>query len=521
MAFGLTDQGLVVPTTQQIIALLVADMQTDFGPTFALNPISPEGLMVATFADQLANAWAAIEQSYNAFFPDTTTGTSLDNLAGISGLVRLPALKAQLGLRFFMDAPGNFASFNASQMLIHAPGNPSAQFTNSSLVGLLAFSNAETQYVRFHFPGPTDATGAAGNFTLKFGANTTANIAFNGATPATMATATASALNLLASIISAGGVTVLATTMPRNDGTGASDIVLAVTWNTSGVDQAMLQNIANTISPLPVITVTEFRQGGIYVDFPLETYPTLFPAVATGINNVPAGTVMVLDTPANHVLSVVATSCAPGREVESDGALRVRRSQQLQQLSANVAGIIQGLSRVSGVTKVSVVENNTDVADGAGRPPHSFEAIVTGGSAQDVGLAVFTYKAAGIAMFGNTTATVTDSQGLTHVVAFSRPTPVPVYITVTLTTNSNSALGPVFPVGGATSVQAAIVAMGALLQAGQTVTVTAIEAAVMTVPGVFGMVVNLGLAAFPVGTTNLLMAAAQVPTISTDTVVVA
>jgi hypothetical protein len=91
----------------------------------------------------------------------------------------------------------------------------------------------------------TDLIPTSGNFTLTFGANTTANIPF----PATAA-AVASALNALTSITAAGGVTVALQ--------GADYII---TWNSNGA-QALLTATNESLFPPSNIYISEDEAGG-------------------------------------------------------------------------------------------------------------------------------------------------------------------------------------------------------------------------------------------------------------------
>lgn len=110
-----------------------------------------------------------------------------------------------------------------------------------------------------------------------------------------------------------------------------------------------------------------------------------------------------------------------GTELELDPAYRARQIQELARPGGcTIDGIRIDVLDVTGVTAALVSENTSAVAAG-GLPPKSFEVVVTGGLAADLGAAIWRVKPAGIEAFGTTTVSVNDSQGIAHNVKFSRP----------------------------------------------------------------------------------------------------
>lgn len=126
--------------------------------------------------------------------------------------------------------------------------------------------------------------------------------------------------------------------------------------------------------------------------------------------------------------TVTNADAEPGRAVETDAALRERFF-----LSFRVGGgcstdaIAALIGRVGfetddPVLTVTVYENTTDLTDVYGRPPHSFEAIVSGGDDQAIIDAIFASKPAGIRAYGtNVSGTAIDALGAGHTIEFTRP----------------------------------------------------------------------------------------------------
>jgi hypothetical protein len=130
-----------------------------------------------------------------------------------------------------------------------------------------------------------------------------------------------------------------------------------------------------------------------------------------------------------------------------------------------VEAIRAALIQTEGVTFAIVYENDTDLIDDEGRPPHSIEAVVAGGQPQDIADTIWRTHAGGIATYGSQVVTVNDSQGIPHLMRFNRPTEVPIYLQITVTANPEKELsGAAIPL-----IQQAIVKQGAGLTVGQDV----------------------------------------------------
>ena len=131
-----------------------------------------------------------------------------------------------------------------------------------------------------------------------------------------------------------------------------------------------------------------------------------------------------------------------------------------------------------------------------GRPPKSFEAVVEGGSDDDVALKIWQLKPAGIQTFGNTTTVVQDSQGNPQAISFTRASPVYLWASVVITLNPQET----FPVNGQQLISEAINAYGGTLGVGIDVFLQRVQSAVFTVSGVASAVVLLARTPTPTTT---------------------
>ncbi|MGL5727660.1 MAG: baseplate J/gp47 family protein [Plesiomonas sp.] len=128
----------------------------------------------------------------------------------------------------------------------------------------------------------------------------------------------------------------------------------------------------------------------------------------------------------------------PGTDPESDGELRVKRATAVGRPGNNQIDSLYGeLYAVSGVRRVKVYENDTDVTDSNGQSPHSYAAIIDGGTDADVAMALYVKKNPGTGQFQagtpvSVTVTSPTYPSNTKVMKFSRPLYVDMVIVITL-----------------------------------------------------------------------------------------
>jgi len=247
-------------------------------------------------------------------------------------------------------------------------------------------------------------------------------------------------------------------------------------------------------------------------------------AETAGVLRANAGTITVIATPAAGWVAVTnLADAAPGTAAETDAQLRRRRDATIRAGGSSPLDAVRlALSKVDDVTQVRVYENAGDVTDADGRPPHSLDAIVVGGTDQAVADALWASKAAGIQTWapatGGVSATVTDAGGESRAVAFSRPTDVDVYVSATIERDpseyptSASLLAVVAP---------AVAALGDSLEVGETVRVERIRSTIINLPGVIDVPsVRLGRTVSPASTTNLTVGRRELAALDTSRVAV-
>lgn len=214
--------------------------------------------------------------------------------------------------------------------------------------------------------------------------------------------------------------------------------------------------------------------GEAAVDIPAE-------GVETGPLLAVSGTLTTIETPVSGWSGVTNVEDAdPGSDEESDDALRAKREAELAAAGAGTINAIRAdLLKVDDVTAAVVFQNDTDAVDADGRPPHSVEAVVEGGTDDEIAASLFKNVSAGIATFGSETVQVADSYGNLWDVNFNRVDLIAIWVRVDVVVNALE-----FPVNGADQIKAAIVADEANYDIGLDVRASRVEKNVWSVPGV-------------------------------------
>lgn len=239
-------------------------------------------------------------------------------------------------------------------------------------------------------------------------------------------------------------------------------------------------------------------------------------SAVTGAVQAVSGSITTIETPVAGWTGVInLLDATPGTARESNAALRIRRELELfTQADAVLGAIYAAVLRVDGVTAATVFQN-TSPATADGMPPHSVEAVVTGGDDQDIVDALFASVGAGIKAYGNTSGVAVDPNGDSQAVGFSRAVQVPTYETLTVVVDRK-----VFPADGEDLIKAAIVAAGDLYPNGEDLAASALIPMVFgACPGVKDVPLDeifIGTAPSPASNDTIAISKRQVATFDTS-----
>lgn len=244
-------------------------------------------------------------------------------------------------------------------------------------------------------------------------------------------------------------------------------------------------------------------------------------AEKTGPLGALAGTVTIIETPVSGWSTVVnLLDVTLGTDLESDPALRFRREDELrEQGNAVVEAIREKLldpNICPGVVSATVFQNVDDVTDADGVPAHAVEALVFGGDDDDIRAALYAATAGGIKTHGTTSGTITDSEGRTQTIKFTRPTLVNVWVIFNLIVDEEF-----WPVDGQVQVQANAVIFGNAQKSGKDVVASSLGPQAFKVLGVLDCPPPLiGLANPPTVSTTLVMTSRQLAVFDTSRITV-
>lgn len=126
-------------------------------------------------------------------------------------------------------------------------------------------------------------------------------------------------------------------------------------------------------------------------------------------------------------------AASAGAPVESDSQLRQRQALSTALPAQLMLESMTGaLLAITGVMRVKIHENDTNVIDANGLPGHTLAIVVEGGDAQQIAQVIRAKKPPGVGTHGDNLVTLTDAYGIAHPYRFFRPTLTPIAWHVTL-----------------------------------------------------------------------------------------
>ncbi len=240
-------------------------------------------------------------------------------------------------------------------------------------------------------------------------------------------------------------------------------------------------------------------------------------AIEAGPKVADIGTLTVIDTPVFGWTGVSNTNVAiPGEFEETDPDLRIRRSSSVSASGQNLVDSLYGqLLNLDSVVDVVVLDNKTEVTDADGIPPHNFLSVILGGDADEIAATIWNNNPQGILSYGNATTSITDSQGFSQDMNYSRPSAVPIYFIVNLTVDGN------YPIDGDDQIKAAIVDYGTSnFFISDDVIYNQFFTPINTIPGITTAEFFIGIASSPTGQINIPIAVEQYSTYTIGNVTV-
>lgn len=404
---GLSSTGLEIKRLPTILDELEASLKTELGVDVDVSSDSLLGILNSIYGAAVADQWVVAQAIYAAFNINAAEGKQLDDLVALVGISRLDASPTNGNIEF-RGNQGTTVPTNTN--VADSSGNTYKTIENILLT-------------------ITDCTRAD----IKVGTVLNSNV-YSVIIDGTSFDYTSSASATEQSIVE--GLRALIGT--QTDYTA--------TKNTSGNTLIIKSNTALSTIAISIsadLTVNKVNSVGSVEN----NVAGAIQALANSITQI-VTPVVGLDSVNNPVALTI------GREEETDEELRVRHTDSVQVAgTATVTAIQSSLSEVQGVTQALVVENRGTTTDGEGRPAKSYECVVEGGNEDDIGQKIWDTKPAGVETYGDILNVVTDVNGNSQSVYFSRPEPSYIWIEVDYTLYDEES----FPLDGEDKIKEAIV----------------------------------------------------------------
>jgi uncharacterized phage protein gp47/JayE len=405
MNFGISSEGFLIKRLPDIIDEITTALKDQFG-NIDSGADSVFGQIIGVLAKPIADLWELAEKEYFSRYPDTAEGISLDYAAGITGAVRLDA--------------------TYSRGVVGLHGTVATIVPNGTQLSTLDHKNI------FLIEGDTEITNV--------------DIQQIYVSVETAASGPGEVYSVIINSIECGLTSAGAMTVEEIAAQVALNIVAAFPDSVSVFDCLNGTLLVFSLSMLMTVALT--------ADILSWSTPGLVTSQEIGAVAADDGEIVNIETPVSGLDSVINYEPVEmGRDLETDIEFRKRRLIELMISGAATAEAIRSkiIQGVTGVTDCQVFENDTDSTVGI-MTPHSIHVVLTGGDEQAIAEKIWLVKAAGIETIGSISKTVIDSEGLAHVIKFSRAYTryAWVYAILTVFTVGDE---EVFPVDGVTQVK--------------------------------------------------------------------
>lgn len=483
MSYGVTTEGFILKRLADIITETENKLKSVLGTDINLDPNEPLGQISGVLNGSISAVWELAQDVYNSQYPDSAQGASLEGCVSLIGMQRQLPSKTTVANQVFIGTINTIIPIGTA---FSVPNDQAKRFVTDETITLVAGAD-EVQSITF------SNTPNAGAFTLKYNTEETASLSYSS-TYTDIQTALRN-LPSLESVVVTGtfgaGFTI---TYSGRDGKYPHPLL------TTGTNTLNLTGTATVVTIAR--TVTGVVQGS-----------TTVIAETAGATSIGVNTLTTIETPVSGLTDTKNYSAGvTGNDAETDPQLKERRELSFQIAGeGTVEAIRAALLELSNVTSAFVFENSTNSTDGDGRPAKSYECVILGGDENIIADMIWQTKPAGIetcttATGGNAiTVTITDSQGFTHDIKFSRPEEVDIWIEIDLTTTSD------YPADGDTQVINALLAYGATLGVGSTVVVyPKLISSINGITGIDDVEIRIGTAVNPTLDNNITMQPTQI-----------
>lgn len=410
--YGITETGLRIKRFDTILSEINAFQTEGFGVQVGANTRSFLNTLNTSVADKIAELWELGADIYHNLSPMSAEGAALDNAVQFGGNSREKARSTYYPIHCECTEGITLDE----ETLIESDTNPAIKFLSAEerTISRSSFNKAKVKVVSTQ-PGEAYT------------------VALNG--------------------------TLYSYTCKAQDGPeailgGLRDLILAdeaeaFTASVDGENVLLVIEAADVESENSMLLTDNLTTESV-------TAIISFASEEPGEVSLPNGAITKIVTAPTGFLSCTnLCGYVAGRLLETDVELRQSYVDKIFSRSTRMTDSIRSaiLTNCQGVTAAQVYENRTNETDEAGRPPHSIEAVVDGGSNSDIAEQILAKSAGGITTYGSVSVDVPGEDDDVIEVCFNRPTYIYCWFKATLTISKASLV----PTNYAELVEAAIV----------------------------------------------------------------
>ncbi len=420
--YGITPKGVNIKRLDTIVEELHTDLSEGWGVNTRLNPKSALNVLITNFADKVAELWEFGKGTYDAMYPSSAEGVSLDNACQFGGTVREMAAR--------------------SYYPIHCTGVDGTPLDTSTIIA--SATNPQTKFVLLN-------------------AATISRSSFNRATVkvvslASQAAYTVSIDGILYSFTPEAGADVLAVlTGLQAAFEGDPDFIAEL-----DSENLLLSIEAKDVKKSYAMILTE--------NLTTDTITSIITFASEEYGDIILPEKAITNKIQGHADFLSCTNLCPyiaGRQQETDRELRRSYADKIYNRSSRMLESIRSaiLENVQGVVSVAPYENPSHEWDDQGRPPHSIEIVVDGGDPSEIAKQILEKKSGGINTIGKEEIELPGAYDEPITIRFNRPTFVYTWFRVGITQHRVEALPPNY----ADLIKDAIVAQVAVLNCGDAI----------------------------------------------------
>lgn len=398
MDYGITENGFVIRRLDDIYKDSCGRFREEVGLDPSENPQSIVNSMFTIFADAPAEIWEAFCAGYQQLSPNTASGRGLDHAMQLGGLSRIGQSKT----RYSLSCSGREGTTVPAGAMVQSSTFPQRRFQarNASVISSENWIVLEIQPIAsisgtFQFDFDVTRNAASGKVgTFEQTASITRSLAVSSYDDAF-----SQILSILQGFEALSELGILVE--EKTNDTGDRFISLSA----SGMSDSFSSSIC------PFITVFGVTSNVLF-------------------ESVEYGDFVLADDTITEIVSTVdgwyscTNAVAPvrGRLTQTDAEARASYTERIAvRGQGTVASIESALySDVDGVTFARGYQNDQDVEDSEGRPPHCIEMVVQGGLDEDVAACIWRTKSGGIQTHGTHYAYATDVSGRRQYVEFTK-----------------------------------------------------------------------------------------------------